>query len=239
MLFSNSKKVPQTVPRVSTLEGNVIEVVHMYKYLGVLIDDSLSFKPHIDNLVKKLKLKLGFFFRHKFCFSFEVKKRLVTATFLSSLDYGDLIYMNASAKCLCKIDAVYHASLRFITNCRALNHNCELYSRVGWPTLSTRRLGHWCTFIYKAILGLLPSYICNLITQKSIGSYSLRSNNQMLLLVPFARTESGKRAFVHSAPTTWNWLQKDFKLTEMISLNAFKSTMRAFQTTSFTCRCFL
>ena len=110
MLFSNSKKVPQTVPTVSTLEGNVIEVVLIYKYLGVLIDDSLSFKPHIDHLVKKLKLKLGFFFRHKICFSFEVKKRLVTAKFLSSLDYGDLIYMNASAKCLCKIDAVYHAS---------------------------------------------------------------------------------------------------------------------------------
>ena len=28
------------------------------------------------------------------------------------LDYGDLVYMNASAKYLCKIDAVHHASLR-------------------------------------------------------------------------------------------------------------------------------
>ena len=84
---------------MSTLEGNVIEVVRMYKYLGVLLDNSLTFKPHIDNLAKKLKLKLCFFFQSKFCFSFEVKKWLVTATFLSILDYGDLVYMNASAKC--------------------------------------------------------------------------------------------------------------------------------------------
>ena len=47
MLFSNAKKVPQTVLTVSTLEGNVIEVVRIYKYLGVLIDDSLSFKPRL------------------------------------------------------------------------------------------------------------------------------------------------------------------------------------------------
>jgi hypothetical protein len=31
MLFRKTKKVPQTVPTVFTLEGNVIEVVHLYK----------------------------------------------------------------------------------------------------------------------------------------------------------------------------------------------------------------
>lgn len=69
--------------------------------------------------------------------------------------------MNVTAQCLHNIDYVYHASLRFITNCRALTHYCELYFRVGWHSLSSRRLGYWYTFIYKALLGLLPSYICN------------------------------------------------------------------------------
>lgn len=114
MLFSDFKKVLQTILVVPTLEGNVIEVVHEYKYLGVLIDDSLTFKPHIEKLVKKLKLKLGFFFCNKLCFSLEVKKHLVSATCLSVLDHGDLFYMNASSSCLQMVDTVYHASLRFI-----------------------------------------------------------------------------------------------------------------------------
>jgi len=62
MLFSNTKKVSQ-VPPVCTLNGSVREVVHSYKYLGIWLDDALTFKPHIDNLVRKLKLKL---------FSFEI-----------------------------------------------------------------------------------------------------------------------------------------------------------------------
>uniref|UniRef100_A0A669B412 Reverse transcriptase domain-containing protein n=1 Tax=Oreochromis niloticus TaxID=8128 RepID=A0A669B412_ORENI len=74
MLFSKSKKVPEPIPVVSTLEGNVIKIVHEYKYLGVWIDDSFTFKPHIERLVKKLRLKLRFFFRNKQCFSFAVKK---------------------------------------------------------------------------------------------------------------------------------------------------------------------
>lgn len=239
MLFSKSKKVPEPIPVVSTLEGNVIEIVHEYKYLGVWIDDSFTFKPHIERLVKKLRLKLRFFFRNKQCFSFAVKKRLVTATFLSVLDYGDILYMNASSSCLLMLDTMYHASLRFITNCRYLTHHCDLYLRVNWPSLAIRRQGHWYTFIYKAMLGLLPPYICTLVTRTNSGSYSLRSNDQLLLSVPLVRTELGKKAFVHSAPFSWNLLQKDWKLTELLSLNVFKTKLKGLQTASIMCNCFV
>lgn len=56
-------------------------------------------KSFIKQLVKK-KLKLRFFFRIKSWLSFKAKKRLVSATFMSLLDYGDVVYMNASSKCL-------------------------------------------------------------------------------------------------------------------------------------------
>lgn len=210
----------------------------MYKYLGILLDDTLTFKAHIENLVRKLKLKLGFLFRNKICFSFHVKKRLVSATFVSILDYADLLYMNASSQCLSKIDSVYHGALRFITNCRAQTHHCELYARVKWSSLTTRRLTHWYTFIYKAILGLLPPYICSLITVRNIESYGLRSKGHLLLSVPCFRTELGKRAFVFSAPTSWNNLQKDLKLTDLIPLNDFNSKMRSLETESIVCNCF-
>ena len=74
MLFSNSRSRSQNIPSVVTLEGSEIEVVDSYKYLGILIDDSLTFQPHVQYLVKKLRLKLGFYFRNKMCFSNNVKK---------------------------------------------------------------------------------------------------------------------------------------------------------------------
>uniref|UniRef100_A0A8C6KGR8 Reverse transcriptase domain-containing protein n=1 Tax=Nothobranchius furzeri TaxID=105023 RepID=A0A8C6KGR8_NOTFU len=147
LTFFTNRQIPNIVPKLITLEGKVIEMVHEYKYLGVWIDNSLTFKSHIDKLVKKLKLKLGLYFRNKLCFSFYGKKQLVTTTFLSVLDFGDLIYMNASLTVLQKLDSVYHASLRFITNCRAITHHCELYSRVKWPSLAIRRQNHWYVFI--------------------------------------------------------------------------------------------
>ena len=47
----------------------------------------------------------------------------------------------------------------------------------------------------KAMLGLRASYICNLITWRSVESNCLRSSDQLLQSVPFTRTGTGKKGF--------------------------------------------
>lgn len=210
-----------------------------YKYLGFLIDDGLTFKSHIDTLVKKLRLKLGFYFRNRACFSFEARKRLVSATFLPILDYGDILYMHAPVAALRKLDTVYHGALRFITNFKPLTHRCTLYMRVGWPFLTLRRLSHWYLFIYKAILRQLPSYLCSFITVQENNIYRLRSQNRVLLTVPKTRTEFGKQAFQLSAPLAWNELQKTMDLRELVSLNSFKARVKLMEENEMqVCKCF-
>ena len=66
-------------------KATLVDFTASYKYLGILTDDSLTSKAHID-LLRKLKLKLFFFL----C-EFKARKRLVAATFLPRIDYGDVI----------------------------------------------------------------------------------------------------------------------------------------------------
>ncbi len=63
-------------------------------------------------------MTLSFYFRIK---SFEAKKKLVAATFMSVLDYGDVIYIHTSSQSLHAIDTVYHGA-----NLKTLTHHCEL-----------------------------------------------------------------------------------------------------------------
>lgn len=84
---------------------------------------------------------------------------MVAATFLPVLNYGDLLYMNAPGNCLRFLDSVYHGAVRFVMGYRSLIHHWTLYALVEWPFLAARRLMHWYTFIYKAILGLFPHYL--------------------------------------------------------------------------------
>ena len=146
--------------------------------------------------------------------------------------------MHASAQSPHALETVYHGALRFIKHFRSLTHHCSLYARVGWSALSTRRLNHWHIFVYKAILGLLPSYLGKYLSQKSTGSQNLRSQDFFLLTVPRVRTVLGSRAFSYAAPSAWNELQKTLKLQDLVSLDAFKVLLKNVEASTTDCRCF-
>lgn len=62
---------------------------------------------------------------------------------VSVSDYGDILYMHASAATLKPLDSVYHSTLRFITGDSNITHHCDLYAKVGWPSLCVRHERPW------------------------------------------------------------------------------------------------
>ena len=138
------------------MNGADIERVTEYKYLGIWIDEKLTFKHHIELLAGKLRQKIGFLYRNRASFPILRRKRVIEAVFLSVLDYGDIIYRHAAASTLKCLDSVYHSSIRFITGDSYDTHHCILYNKVGWSSLAERRELHWHLFLYKAILGDCP-----------------------------------------------------------------------------------
>ncbi len=84
-LILNAEKTSHAFLQILTSQGTKIESVSKYRYFGILIDESLSFTFHIQQLAKRLQLKLGFYFRIKSFLLFESRKRLVAATFMSIL----------------------------------------------------------------------------------------------------------------------------------------------------------
>ncbi len=81
-------------------------------------------------------------------------------------------------------------------------------------------------FVYKALTGLAPKYISDLLIPYS-PQRALRSNNQLLLTVPryLCKTEGG-RAFSAAAPKLWNSLPVNVRLAP--SLDSFKSVLKSY-----------
>ena len=234
MLFSRSPRVDDSLCIV-TLQGEPIEIVNSYKYLGIWLDTKLSFTVHIEHLVKKLRRKIGFLYRNKSCFSVSTRRSLVQSLILPVFDYGDIVYMHASSTVLKSLDTVYHSALRFITGDRFLTHHCVLYGRVGWPSLAARREEHCLLFIYKALIGKLPLYLSSLLNHVD-SNYCTRSQSHIRLSIPRVRTEQGKTAFSFYAPDKWNRLQDSIKLDQLIPLNLFKTLLQ--ETLREVCTCF-
>lgn len=79
---------------MTSLNGTQIDQVPSYKYLGVWLDDKLSFKEHITVLVKKLKFKVGFFSRNKACLTLLIGKKIVQALGILSICMQQHLHLN-------------------------------------------------------------------------------------------------------------------------------------------------
>ena len=58
---------------------------------------------------------------------------------MSVFDYGDVLYMCASAAILKLLDAVYHSALHFMTGNGSLNIAAFYMKEWVWPSLTMRR----------------------------------------------------------------------------------------------------
>ena len=72
MIFGNRNK-PNGIDNMDLkAEGEIIERVQCFKYLGMWLDDCLSFDQHIDNLYRKTCSKLGAIKKARMCLDQDV-----------------------------------------------------------------------------------------------------------------------------------------------------------------------
>ncbi|MCP4492398.1 MAG: hypothetical protein GY820_34580, partial [Gammaproteobacteria bacterium] len=78
------------------IDGSIIKPVKTTKFLGVIIDDELSWKPHIDALNKKLKSACGRIYRIKNCLPSKLHKQIYHTLFESHLTFAISVWGGVS-----------------------------------------------------------------------------------------------------------------------------------------------
>ena len=76
--------------------------------------------------------------------------------------------------------------------------------------------------------GLAPNSICEPLSEKACSRYSLRSaDDKHLLAIPKTKSKTlGDRAFYHAAPTVWNSVPLEIRLSP--SIQVFKNRLKTF-----------
>lgn len=69
----------------------MVKVYIINTYSGVWIDSEITFKPHIDHVMKILNFGFGVLYRSRHCFIFNGKKRLLSQLILPIMDCADIV----------------------------------------------------------------------------------------------------------------------------------------------------
>ena len=205
-------------------DGQKLDLVSSYKYLGVWIDSSLSFSEHLSLLHSKVKARLSFLYRNRSLFTASAKRSLLHLTVLSLFDHGDAIYRSACKGALERLNVLHHSAIRFETNAPYRTHHCDLYTLANWPPLEIRCNIHWLMLVFKALLGLTPPYLTQLLHLRppTPHTHYTRSAPLILLNAPRAYSSLGHSSFQFAAADSWNQLQKYLQLRTFTAVSSFK-----------------
>ena len=96
------------------LGGKIIEQVKQTKFLGVIIDEKLSWAPHIEYLTNKLKSCVGLINKIRDCIPSSMHKSLYHTLFESHLTYGITVWGGASKKILNPLTTIQKKCIRIL-----------------------------------------------------------------------------------------------------------------------------
>ncbi len=145
-------------------------------------------------------------------------------TFTSRLDYCNALLGGCSARLINKLQMVQNAAARVLTRTRNYEHISPVLSTLHWLPTKHRIDFKILLITYKALNGLAPQYLSELLSHYS-PSRPLHSQNSGHLIIPrISKSTAGGRSFSYLAPKLCNNLPNTVR--EADRLCQFKSRLK-------------
>ena len=192
--------------------------------LGVMFDQTMSMKDHVNTVVKTVNFHLRKIYRIRRYITVESCHQLVRSLILSRLDYANSLLYGISAKDMRKLQSLQNKAARIIFRCDRLHSSSPLRTELHWLPVKERVLFKVLLLTFKGINNLTPAYLSDFLIQYASGRIGLRSMNANLLCVSRTRRSFGDNAFSVAGPRLWNSLPTHIRRSP--SVNVFKKALK-------------
>ena len=203
------------------LNGENLDKVESYKYLGILLTSDLSWSAHISNICAKARQILGLIYRRFYGYAdSDTIKQLYISIVRPHLEYGSQVWDPHLSKDKAALENVQKFACR-IASARWDASYEDLLEFFELQTLQERRLHAKLSLLFKIIHKLCFYPEGTFCVHEH--SYNNRVSHHFQLSVPFAHTSSFLYSFVPHTSAIWNSLSHES--VSAPSVSAFKHTL--------------
>ena len=221
VIFFGPQPPASQVDILGSLSKNILPSV---TNLGVIFNSTFKFDKQVSSVVKTCFFKIRLLAKTKSFLSFNDLERVINAFVTSRLDYCNALYVGMDQASIKRLQLVQNAAARLLTGHKKRDHITPILASLHWLPVRFRIDFKLLLFVFKALNGLAPAYIAELI-QRYTPARALRSADLMLLVVPKTRLKTrGHRAFAAAGPRLWNALPLPVRSAQ--TLGAFKSSLK-------------
>ena len=188
-----------------SLQNTTIKEVSYAKYLGVTIDQNLSWSEHIKQVTNKANRVKGFLQRNLNRCPLPIKSNCYKSLIKPILDYAAVIWAPHTQRDINVIENVQRRAARFVTNIYSRYASVtEMLSSLEWPTLSRCRNEQKAIMLFKIINHHVDinatDFLIPIFNDHNTRGHSMRFSQ------PMTRVDSYKFSFFPSAIKIWNSL---------------------------------
>ena len=213
--LSKRQFLPQTLPNL-LIEDIHIKREHVTKFLGVFIDENLSWKQHIDILSSKISKSIGILYKSRDGLNKQCLNQLYFSFIHSYVNYANITWASTSKS---KLERLYrcqkHAARVILNDMKALN-------------VFKLNIFNILCFMCKCKQNLNPPVFLNVFTHRTKTKYAHR--NEYSIQEPVCRTNFSQYCSSYRGPYLWNKIviSKNLTFGDSDSLQAFKCELKRF-----------
>ena len=189
------------------------------KYLGLILDNHLNFKAHIDYVKKKVVKRIGAMYRSKNLLPVKYRKMFANALMLPQFDYLDTIYNRAGKTKLAELDILYKKVAKIALGVPNTESSINVYRDIGWLPLHLRRQLHLSNYMFRIINDNCPSNFMNRFNYVSGGS---RNSERCNLYI---NKSASHKNFYYLGAKCWNIIPQNLRNLE--NIDKFSQTYKA------------
>ena len=195
------------------------------KFLGVYIDELLTWKYHINFVCKQIAKSIGILFRTRFYLSCKTKLMLYYTLIYPYITYCNSSWSSTYVSNLNRIYYLQKRAVRAITNSDYRAHTAPLFSKLEILDIFQVNTLEIAKFMFRFHNDLLPPLFLNLfMTNSQIRRYDTRTASNYR--VNFCRTNIKKFTILYQGPKIWNCLP--VYITSLSSFRIFKNKVLEF-----------
>ena len=201
------------------INGSMIVRVKTAKFLGVIIDENLNWKPHIEALNKKLRSACGRIYRIKRCLPAKLHKQIYHSLFESHLTFAISVWGGVSHKAIEPLFITQKRCIRMIFGDTETYHDKFKTSARCRPIHCTI-IGHKATFQNSTKPHIKPCATCTKTKRKD--EKNIRPLQCQILGQEFYAKESTKPIFKQCQLLTVHNLYRLRTITELFKIMKYR-----------------
>ena len=225
ILFASKNKVKKVNPLSIKYKDIIIKQHSKVKYLGCILDETLSGESMGLHVLKKLNSKLKFLYRKNNFLTPSLRRLLCNALIQPHFDFACTSWFpNLNQSLKKKLQTSQNKCIRFCLQLGNRSHiGVDEFKKINWLSVTDRFDQCVCASLFKFFNKKSPPYmaeIFNPISKNGIGT----RNGLLKLNQPSRKTKQGQNCLSYVGPSIWNKLPD--KIKDSKSINNFKHKIK-------------